>query len=140
MNGTRQWAIWPRLVAVSLIGWGAASCSSDSGRFGDWQSNASARNDTTGSIPQQSHPLAHAESQPLPRLTSADPGMSGGGRGMGSYEPNSEMTGSIAPPPPAYSWEGGTPIVIEPGESLETISRRYNVPVSAIMQAKHISN
>jgi murein DD-endopeptidase MepM/ murein hydrolase activator NlpD len=140
MNGTRQWAIWPRLVAVSLIGLGAASCSSDSGRFGDWQSNASSRNDTTGSIPQQSHPVAHVESQPLPRLTSADPGMSGGGRGMGSYEPNSEVTGSIAPPPPAYSWEGGTPIVIEPGESLETISRRYNVPVSAIMQANNISN
>ena len=140
MNGTRKWAIWPRLVAVSLIGLGAASCSSDSDRFGDWQSNASSRNDTTGSIPQQSHPVAHVESQPLPRLSSADPGMSGGGRGMGSYEPNSEVTGSIAPPPPAYSWEGGTPIVIEPGESLETISRRYNVPVSAIMQANNISN
>jgi murein DD-endopeptidase MepM/ murein hydrolase activator NlpD len=119
---------------------GAASCSSDSDRFGDWQSNASSRNDTTGSIPQQSHPVAHVESQPLPRLTSADPGMSGGGRGMGSYEPNSEVTGSIAPPPPAYSWEGGTPIVVGPGESLETMSRRYNVPVSAIMQANNITN
>ena len=141
MNGTRKWAIWPRLVAVSLIGLGAASCSSDSDRFGDWQSNASSRNDTTGSIPQQSHPVAHVESQPLPRLSSADPGMSGGGRGMGSYEPNSEVTGSIrAPPPPAYSWEGGTPIVVGPGESLETMSRRYNVPVSAIMQANNITN
>jgi murein DD-endopeptidase MepM/ murein hydrolase activator NlpD len=140
MNGTRKWAIWPRLVAVSLIGLGAAGCSSDSDRFGDWQSNASSRNDTTGSIPQQSHPVAHVESQPLPRLTSADPGMSGGGRGMGSYEPNSEVTGSIAPPPPAYSWEGGTPIVVGPGESLETMSRRYNVPVSAIMQANNITN
>jgi len=140
MNGTRKWAIWPRLVAVSLIGLGAAGCSSDSDRFGDWQSNASSRNDTTGSIPQQSHPVAHVESQPLPRLSSADPGMSGGGRGMGSYEPNSEVTGSIAPPPPAYSWEGGTPIVVEPGESLETMSRRYNVPVSAIMQANNITN
>ncbi len=61
---------------------------------------------------------------------------------MGSYEPNSEVTGSIpaAPPPPAYSWEGGTPIVVEPGETLETMSRRYNVPVSAIMQANNISN
>jgi murein DD-endopeptidase MepM/ murein hydrolase activator NlpD len=132
MNGTRKWAIWPRLVAVSLIGLGAASCSSDSGRFGEgWGS---------GSIPQQSHPVAHVESQPLPRLTSADPGMSGGGRGMGSYEPNSEVTGSIAPPPPTYSWEGGTPIVVEPGESLETMSRRYSVPVSAIMQANNITN
>jgi murein DD-endopeptidase MepM/ murein hydrolase activator NlpD len=142
MNGTRKWAIWPRLVAVSLIGLGAASCSSDSGRFGDGWGSGPSRTDTTGSIPQQSHPVARVESQPLPRLTSADPGMSGGGRGMGSYEPNSEVTGSIAaaPPPPTYSWEGGTPIVVEPGESLETMSRRYNVPVSAIMQANSISN
>jgi murein DD-endopeptidase MepM/ murein hydrolase activator NlpD len=142
MNATRKWAVWPRLVAVSLIGLGAASCSSDSGRFGDWGSNGSSHSDTTGSIPQQSHPVAHVESQPLPRLASADPGMSGGGRGMGSYEPNAEVTGSIpaAPPPPAYTWEGGTPITVEPGETLETISRRYNVPVSAIMQANSISD
>ncbi len=143
MNGTRKWAIWPRLVAVSLIGLGAASCSNDSGRFGDgWGSNGPSHSDTTGSIPQQSHPVAHVESQPLPRLASADPGTSGGGRGMGSYEPNSEVTGSIpaAPPPPTYTWEGGTPVAVEPGETLETMSRRYNVPVSAIMQANNISN
>src|SRR5580658_5420370 len=142
MNGTRKWAIWPRLVAVSLIGLGAASCSSDSGRFGDWGSSGSSRSDTTGSIPQQSHPVAHVESQPLPRLASADPGMSGGGRGMGSYEPNGEVTGSLpaAPPPPTWTWEGGTPITVGPGETLETISRQHSVPVSAIMQANGITN
>ena len=143
MNGTRQWAIWPRLVAVSLIGLGAASCSADSGRFGEGFGGSQSRNDTTGSIPQQSHPVAHVDSQPLPRLAAAaDPGTSGGGRGMGSYEPNSEVTGSIpaAPPPPTYTWEGGAPIVVEPGETLESMSRRYGVPVSAIMQANNISN
>jgi murein DD-endopeptidase MepM/ murein hydrolase activator NlpD len=143
MNGTRKWAFWPRLVAVSLIGLGAASCSNDSGRFGEgWGSSGPPRSETTGSLPQQSHPVAHVDSQPLPRLAGADPGTSGGGRGMGSYEPNSEVTGSIAaaPPPPAYSWEGGTPVTVEPGETLETMSRRYNVPVSAIMQANNISN
>jgi len=142
MNASRRWAVWPRLVVVSLIGLGAASCSSDSSRFSDiFSSNSSSRNDTTGSIPQSS-PTGHIQSQPLPRLASADPGLSGGGRGMGSYEPNSEVTGSLAaaPPPPTWTWEGGTPIVVGPGETLETISRRHGVPVAAIMQANNISN
>jgi murein DD-endopeptidase MepM/ murein hydrolase activator NlpD len=142
MNASRQWAIWPRLVAVSLIALGAASCSSDSGRFSDiFSSNSSSRNDTTGSIPQSSSP-SHIQSQPLPRLAAADPGMSGGGRGMGSYEPNGEVTGSLpaAPPPPTWTWEGGTPITVGPGETLETISRQHGVPVSAIMQSNGITN
>jgi murein DD-endopeptidase MepM/ murein hydrolase activator NlpD len=142
MNASRRWAIWPRLVAVSLIGLGAASCSSDSGRFSDiFSSNSSPRNDTTGSIPQTGS-TSHIQSQPLPRLGSADPGMSGGGRGMGSYEPNGEATGSVppAPPPPTWTWEGGTPIVVAPGETLESISRRHGVPVAAIMQANNIAS
>ncbi len=78
----------------------------------------------------------------MPRLAGADPGMSGGGRGMGSYEPNGETTGSVpaAPPPPTWTWEGGTPIVVAPGETLESISRRHGVPVAAIMQANNIVN
>ena len=142
MNASRRWAIWPRLVAVSLIGLGAASCSSNSGRFSDvFSSNSSSRTETTGSIPQTS-PSSHIQSQPLPRLAGADPGMSGGGRGMGSYEPNGETTGSVpaAPPPPTWTWEGGTPIVVAPGETLESISRRHGVPVAAIMQANNIVN
>jgi murein DD-endopeptidase MepM/ murein hydrolase activator NlpD len=130
------------LVTVSLIGLGAASCSSDSGRFSDiFSSNSSPRNDTTGSIPQTGS-TGHIQSQPLPRLAGADPGMSGGGRGMGSYEPNGEATGSVplAPPPPTWTWEGGTPIVVAPGETLESISRRHGVPVAAIMQANNIAN
>jgi murein DD-endopeptidase MepM/ murein hydrolase activator NlpD len=142
MNVSRQWAIWPRLVAASLIALGAASCSSDSGRFSDiFSSNSSSRNDTTGSIPQSSS-TSHVQSQPLPRLAGADPGLSGGGRGMGSYEPNGEVTGSLpaAPPPPNWTWEGGTPITVGPGETLETISRQHGVPVSAIMQSNGITN
>jgi murein DD-endopeptidase MepM/ murein hydrolase activator NlpD len=129
------------VVAISLIGFGAASCSSDSGRFGDvFGSNTSSRGDTTGSIPQASS--GHVESRPLPHLAGAEPqGSSGGGQGMASYQPN-DVTGSVpaAPPPPTWTWEGGTPIVVAPGETLETISRRHNVPVSAVMQANNISS
>jgi murein DD-endopeptidase MepM/ murein hydrolase activator NlpD len=142
MSASRSVALWPRLVAISLIGLGAASCSSDSGRFTDiFGSNSSSRNDTASSIPQ-SAPPSHVESQPLPQLSSIDPGTSGGGRGMGSYEPGSrEVTGSISPAaPPAWTWAGGTPIIVAPGETLQTISRRYDVPVSAIMQANNLTN
>jgi murein DD-endopeptidase MepM/ murein hydrolase activator NlpD len=130
------------MVAVSLIGLGAASCSSDSGRFSNiFGSNSSSRDETTGSIPQNQS-QSRVESRPLPHLGAAQ-GLSGGGQGMGSYQPgNSEVTGTIpaAPPPPAWTWEGGTPVTVAPGETLEMISRQHGVPVSAIMQANNISS
>ena len=100
----------------------------------------------TGSIPARpapspvvSRPLPPVASRPLPPVASADSGVSGGGRGMGSYQP--DVTGSVAPPPPPppqWTWEGGTPIIVAPGETLEMISRKHHVPMSAIMQANHI--
>jgi murein DD-endopeptidase MepM/ murein hydrolase activator NlpD len=120
---------------------GVANCSSDSGRL--FGSNSSSRNDTTGSIPQ-STPAGHVDSRPLPHLAGAEPqGSSGGGQGMASYQPGStEITGSVpaAPPPPAWTWEGGTPITVAPGETLDMISRQHGVPVSAIMQANNITS
>ena len=143
MCASRRSAFWPRLVAVSLIGLGVANCSSDSGRLSDiFGSNSSSRNDTTGSIPQ-STPAGHVDSRPLPHLAGAEPqGSSGGGQGMASYQPNSEVTGSLAaaPPPPTWTWEGGTPITVAPGETLEMISHQHGVPVSAIMQANNITS
>jgi murein DD-endopeptidase MepM/ murein hydrolase activator NlpD len=142
MCGSRRSAFWPQVVAISLIGFGAASCSSDSGRFSDiFGSNSSSHSDTTGSIPQTS--TSHVDSRPMPHLASADDGTSGGGRGMGSYQqPNNDVTGTLPPPPPPpkWTWEGGTPITVGPGETLEMISRRYGVPVAAIMEANSIAN
>jgi murein DD-endopeptidase MepM/ murein hydrolase activator NlpD len=136
-------AIWPQLVAISLIGLAAASCSADSGRFGEGFGSSNpppSRGDVTGSI--QTAPASHIESHPLPHIASADEGNSGGGRGMGSYQPNGEVTGSIpaAPPPPVWTWEGGTPVTVGPGETLDTIARAHGVPVSALMEANGITN
>src|ERR1700686_998380 len=144
MCASRRSALWPRIVAVSLIGFGVANCSSDSGRLSNiFGSNSASRNDTTGSIPQ-STPAGHVESRPLPHLAGAEPqGFSGGGQGMASYQPGStEITGSVpaAPPPPTWTWEGGTPITVAPGETLDMISRQHGVPVSAIMQANNITS
>ncbi len=102
------------------------------------------QSETTGSIPSRPAP-DHVVSRPLPPpVASAEPqGISGGGRGMGSYQPaNPEVTGSVqpSPPPPSWSWNGGTAITVAPGETLDMIARKHGVPVSAIMEANHIAN
>jgi murein DD-endopeptidase MepM/ murein hydrolase activator NlpD len=140
MSGLRRSAVWPQLFAVTLIGLSAAACSSDSGRFSDvFGSNSPAPGgDTTGSIPQSTQ-TSRVESRPMPHLAAADEGASGGGHGMGSYQAPGDVTGSVSPPPPRWTWEGGTPVTVAPGDSLETIARRYNVPVGAIMEANNLS-
>jgi murein DD-endopeptidase MepM/ murein hydrolase activator NlpD len=141
MSASPRSAIWPQLVAISLIGLGVASCS-DSGRFGDlFSSNSAASRDQTGAL-VQSAPANHVESQPLPRLATADGSVSGGGRDTGSYQP-ADATGSVrtaAAPQPSWTWEGGMAITIRPGETLEVVAREHGVPVSAIMQANNIAN
>jgi murein DD-endopeptidase MepM/ murein hydrolase activator NlpD len=147
MCGLRRSAFWPRVVAISLIGFGAAACS-DTGRFNDSfgsESPPPPRSEVTGSI--QSRPaVSHVESRPIPPVAPvarADTGVSGGGRGMGSYQPSNDITGSVpppAPPPPKWTWQGGTPIVVASGETLETISRKHDVPVYAIMSANNLTS
>ena len=82
--------------------------------------------------------------------------MSGGGRGLGTYQPNADVTGSVAQPPrpaaqapataPAHiapptqargnwDWDGGTAVTVAPGETVDIISSRYGVPSTAIAQA-----
>ncbi len=146
MCALRHSARWPQLVAISLVGLWVAGCSADSGRFGEGFSSSSSspppRSDVTGSIPQTA-PASNIESRPLPHLASTDDGTSGGGRGMGSYQPNGEVTGSIAaapPPPPSWTWDGGTAVTVGPGETLEGIARTHGVPVSAVMEANHITS
>jgi len=138
MCASRRSAVWPQVLAVALMGLGAAGCT-DSSRFAEFDSERP-RGEVTGSVPQ---PGNRVESRALPRLGD---GVSGGGRGMGSYQPgNGDVTGALppsAPPPPLpprFTWEGGTPITVAPGETLETIARRYDVPVAALMEANNIT-
>jgi murein DD-endopeptidase MepM/ murein hydrolase activator NlpD len=133
----------PQLVVIALIGLGVAGCSSDSGRFSDpFAPDNSSHNEVTGSIPQGPNGV---DSKPMPHLASnSGQGISGGGRGMGSYQPgNGEITGSLppaAPPPPAWTWEGGTAVTLAPGETLEHLARKHGVPVAAIMEANSITS
>jgi murein DD-endopeptidase MepM/ murein hydrolase activator NlpD len=136
MCASRSSAGWPQVVAISLIGFGLASCSADSGRFSDgFGTDGASHGEVTGSIPQNGN---RVESGPLPHVASND-GSSGGGPGMGSYKPS---TGPLPaqPLPPTFTWEGGTRITVAPGETLEAISRRYGVPVAAIMEANSVTS
>ena len=92
--------------------------------------------------------------------TVASSGQAGGGRGMASYTPASvpvsappaaavsapDITGSTVqplPPPPSkrpaaqtgWNWDGGSAVIVGPGENLDGLSRKYGVPGQAILQA-----
>src|SRR5262245_17750802 len=106
-------------------------------------------------IEQAPLPPPSGMSGPVSGPVSAAPeaGYSGGGRAMGmaSYQPTyqpappvpPEITGSAAPRKPAspsspsspWSWEGGTAIIVAPGETIDVIAQRYNVPAAALVEA-----
>src|SRR6185437_15095445 len=149
--------ISPRFVVFALIAIGAAGCS-DSQRFDSpysnpFSSNRNAQPETTGSIAPRSAPLRRVEAQPLPApsrpATVASTGVAAGGHGLGAYRPagaGPEVTGSVTerrvPQAPAghWTWNGGTPVTVGQGETIETVARKYGVPASALMQANGIAH
>ena len=122
--------------------------------FKDWSNPFASKNETTGSVQQQPRELpqynrprysansALVVSAPL-SYPSGSAAPSGGGRGLASYSPPTsspiESTGSVTPPSVAathaYSREGATTIIVGTSDTLEIISRRYNVPSNEIMSA-----
>jgi murein DD-endopeptidase MepM/ murein hydrolase activator NlpD len=152
-----------RLAILAVISAGLAGCSSDFSRFegGPYASRPQASNEATGSIRQQSAPTGRVESSALPPPAPApSQPTAGGGAGMASYNPppppaaaapaapRPEYTGSVPtthpvaprqPAAPAWSWDGGTAVVVAQGETIETISRRHGVPAAAILQANNMS-
>ena len=134
---SRRSAFGPQVVAIALIGLGVAGCT-DSDRFTNPFASDNSRNEVTGSVPPGGSGRIESRPMPHPAGNYAE-GTSGGGRGMGSYQPGGgDITGAVTPP--KWTWEGGKPIIVAPGETLETISRRQGVPVGAIMEANGISS
>ena len=149
---------WPRVAALALVGLLAAGCS-DSARFDSnpYASNRHQPSDVTGSIAARPAPApaSHIAAQPLPApsrpaTVAANEGYSDGAQGLGAYRPGerrADITGSVpehrAPPPvPAghWTWDGGAPVTVGRGQSLEAIARKYGVPELAIMQVNGIAN
>lgn len=102
-----------------------------------------------GQYPQNQYPQAQYQSAPLPPPISApqsyptaSAGVSGGGRGIGSYSPPThsplESTGSVAPRSVAAArglGAPGTTIIVGTSDTLEVLAKRYNVSPAAILQA-----
>jgi murein DD-endopeptidase MepM/ murein hydrolase activator NlpD len=108
-------------------------------------------------LPRNPRPQPQYQSQALPppiampqSNPTANAGVSGGGRGLASYAPPAhpplETTGTVAPRSFAASHaagqgagqgtgQGGTTIIVGTSDTLDTLSRRYNVSPTAILQA-----
>jgi len=149
---------WPRVAVLALVGLLAAGCS-DSARFDSspYAANRRPPGDVTGSIPARPAPTSRVAAQPLPApsrpaTVAARGGYADGAQGLGAYRPgerSADITGSVparhAPVPQSApaghrTWDGGAPVTVSRGQSLETIARKYGVPLSAIMQVNHITN
>ncbi len=123
--------------------------------------------EVTGSIAARPASSSRVEAQPLPApgrpatVAASGSGIANGAQGLGAYRPgtqnysqnNSDVTGSVtarqapahtvaAPPKPAgaWTWDGGSPVTVGYGESVEHIAKKHGVPVSALLETNGISN
>jgi murein DD-endopeptidase MepM/ murein hydrolase activator NlpD len=140
----------PLIAVLALMSIGFAGCSADmSSRLSQ---NPYAQSDATGTVPpaaieRRDHPQsAHPQyqSQALPAIAApqsypaANTGVSGGGRGLGSYAPPAhpiETTGSVPRSVAARTPGQGTTIIVGTSDTLDLLARRYNVSTAAILQA-----
>lgn len=143
----------PRVAAVAALGLALAGCSSSS-RFDSPYPTASRqttppRGEVTGSIARSAAPTSRVVSQPLPtppQTIASGGGSSGGSQGLGAYRPApryGDVTGSIATPQQPsghWTWDGGHPVTVGNGETVDMIARRQGVPMSAILQTNGISD
>ncbi|MDA9506517.1 peptidoglycan-binding LysM [Bradyrhizobium sp. CCBAU 11386] len=153
----------PQVAVLALIAVSFAGCSADmSSRLSQSNFSNPFSTESTGSVqqapppqrelPQYSRPQTqpgYYQSQPLPPPAVSAPqsypvaaggGVSGGGRGVGSYappaQPRLETTAtvpsrSVAAAQPA----GGTKIIVGTSDTLDVLAKRYHVTPQAILAA-----
>jgi len=150
----------PQIAALALMSFGVAGCSADTqSRFSQSSfSNPFSSQEATASVPtptverrelpQYSRPhtpppsVAAPQSYPV-AAPQSHAGVSGGGRGVGSYappqHPQLETTGSVGPKSVAATRnapaQAGTSIIVGTSDTLEILAKRYNVSQAAILQA-----
>ena len=142
-------------LAAGAIGVVLSACSQDASRFRDdpFSNPFRSRSDVTSSVPNA--PAGQVESQPLagpsqqgyspssyssaPRSVPAAPAPTYVPR-QASYDPG--ITGSASPRlnDSGWSWDSGTAVTLQQGETVETVARRYGVPVWAILRANNLTD
>src|SRR3954451_7513716 len=151
----------PQVAVLALISFSFAGCSADmSSRMSQSNFSNPFAQESTGSVqqapppqrelPQYSRPQAQSgyyQSQPLPPAVSAPQsypvaagGVSGGGRGVGSYappaQPHLETTATVPPRSVAAAQPvGGTKIIVGTSDTLDLLAKRYRVTPQAILAA-----
>src|SRR5262249_59135609 len=104
---------------------GVAGCSGDTSGFNDNPFASLTRPEATASIPQ-------AQTAQAPQPPAAGSGKTIASNGTGSVMRKSGSSGN-------WSWDGGTAITVAPGDSVETIAKRYGVRASPIIDAHNIA-
>jgi murein DD-endopeptidase MepM/ murein hydrolase activator NlpD len=153
----------PQVAVLALISLSFAGCSADTqSRMSQSNFSNPFAQESTGTVqqapppqrelPQYSRPQTQSgyyQSQPLPPPTVSAPqsypvaaggGVSGGGRGMGSYappaQPHLETTATVPPRSVAAAQPvGGTKIIVGTSDTLELLAKRYRVTPQAILAA-----
>jgi murein DD-endopeptidase MepM/ murein hydrolase activator NlpD len=151
----------PQVAVLALISFCFAGCSADTQSRLSQSNFSNPFSESTGSVQQapppqrelpqyarpqtqpgsyQSQPLPPAVAAPQSYPVAAGGGVSGGGRGLGSYtppaQPRLEATGtvpqrSVVAAQPA----GGTKIIVGTSDTLDVLAKRYHVTPQAIMAA-----
>jgi murein DD-endopeptidase MepM/ murein hydrolase activator NlpD len=138
---------WFRLALLATIAVAAADCSGETQRFGAQSKGGSG--EATGSVPQRHSsvqtaplPAPNTAQMQAPSSKPAVTGNAGGSRGMASYQPASpEVTGAVPHKSHAgWNWQGGTPITVQKGDTIDGLVARYGVPASAIAEANNLPN
>lgn len=139
-----------RLSTACVLALGVSACSSDTMRFSDAafsspfktaQAPAPSRDPaTTGSLGGYQSPApmpSSVRSQPLPppQSTAAMRAPAPAPVAVRAPAAATAVVGSAS----GWSAQGGTPVVVAQGETLDMISSRYGVPRSALMQANGLS-
>lgn len=153
----------PQVAALALISFSFAGCSADmSSRLSQTNFSNPFASESTGSVqqapppqrelPQYTRPQTqpgYYQSQPLPAPAVSAPqsypvasggGVSGGGRGVGSYappaQPHLETTATVPPRSVAAAQPaGGTKIIVGTSDTLDVLAKRYRVTPQAILAA-----
>jgi murein DD-endopeptidase MepM/ murein hydrolase activator NlpD len=153
----------PQVAVLALISFSFAGCSADmSSRLSQSNFSNPFASESTGSVPQAPPPQrelpqysrpqtqpGYYQSQPLPPPTVSAPqsypvaaggGVSGGGRGVGSYappaQPHLETTATVPPRSVAAAQPaGGTKIIVGTSDTLDVLAKRYHVTTQAILAA-----
>ena len=143
-------ALLTRFVAIAATGLFAAACSMDVTRFDGNPFNN--RQDTTASVPQQqptgpaqvpghqlqqrveTQPLAAPQTNYRPQSVPASPAPQAKARPLNGPQTTAAINAND------WSWDGGTAVTVQKGETVYSISRKHNVPAEIILRANNLQS